>query len=239
MKPDQRRLTRTADRTRRRRSPVVDAAAVPPDAVVAPPDAIVAPPDGVGVFSGAGNAPADSSAAPADLLPLGRVVGAYGLRGWIHVESRNRPEDSVLRHVKRWWLGPAPGARGAAVEPPRAVLIERVRTHAGALVAKPQHCADRDQAAALKGSEVLVSRADFPPGDEGEYYWSDLVGCEVRNPDGQRLGQVFGVEDHGAHPLLRLHRPQGGERMIPFIGVFILSVDLARRSITADWSPDD
>ena len=119
------------------------------------------------------------------------------------------------------------------------MLIDRVRTHAGGLVAKPQPCADRDHAAALKGAEVLISRADFPPGEEGEYYWSDLVGCECRTPDGQALGIVFGVEDHGAHPLLRLHRPEGGERMIPFIGVFIVSVDLAQRTIVADWSPDD
>lgn len=187
----------------------------------------------------------DAEPAPADLQLLGRVGGAYGLRGWVHVETRNRPEDSVLRHVRRWWLRPAAGQRvhgpalAAAPAVPRAVLIERVRSHAGGLVAKPRDCADRDQALALKGAEVLVSRADFPPGDEGEYYWSDLVGCEVRNPDGQDLGRVFGVEDHGAHPLLRLHRPEGGERMIPFIGVFILTVDLAQRAIVADWSPDD
>ena len=183
----------------------------------------------------------DGEPVPADLQLLGRVVGAYGLRGWVHVETRNRPEDSVLRHVRRWWLRPAAGLRvhGPALAATRAVLIEGVRTHAGGLVARPRDCTDRDQAAALKGAEVLVSRSDFPPGDEGEYYWSDLLGCEVRNPDGHALGRVFGVEDHGAHPLLRLHRPEGGERMIPVIGIFILAVDLAQRSIVADWSPDD
>ena len=187
----------------------------------------------------------DGEPVPADLQLLGRVVGAYGLRGWVHVETRNRPEDSVLRDVRRWWVRAArePSARApasaASYRSPHAILIERVKTHAGGLVAKVQACDDRDQAAALKGAEVLVSRADFPPGEEGEYYWSDLVGCEVRTPVGQALGVVFGVEDHGAHPLLRLHRPEGGERMIPFIGVFIVSVELAQRTIVADWSPDD
>ncbi len=182
---------------------------------------------------------------PADLLRLGRIVGSYGLRGWIHVEPINLPEDSVLRLVRRWWVRPAssvraPGApRAVAAAAPVALSVERVRAHGGALVAKPSHCADREAAAALKGFEILVSRAEFPPGADGEYYWSDLVGCEVLTPDDQSLGRVFAVEDHGAHPLLRLHRAEGGERMIPFIGVFIAAVDLARRRIVADWPVDD
>jgi 16S rRNA processing protein RimM len=111
--------------------------------------------------------------------------------------------------------------------------------HGASLVAKPEGCEDRDQALLLRGCDVLVSRADFPPGDADEYYWTDLIGCEVLTPAGDPLGRVVAVEDHGAHPLLSLQAPNGAARMIPFIGVFVLAVDLAARRITADWPLED
>lgn len=180
---------------------------------------------------------------PADLLLVGRVSGTYGIRGWVRVEPQNRPEDSVLRQARRWWVracGPrGPGAPARPEPAPRSVAIERARVHGASLVAKPEGCDDRDQALLLRGCDVLVSRADFPPGDDDEYYWTDLIGCEVHTPAGDLLGVVESVEDHGAHPLLNLLGADGALRMIPFIGVFILAVDLAARRITADWPLED
>lgn len=187
--------------------------------------------------------PAASLPVPADLLLVGRVSGTYGIRGWVRVEPQNRPEDSVLRHARLWWVrNPAPrgaAAPGQSEAAPRPLAIERARVHGAALVAKPEGCEDRDQALALRGCEVLVSRADFPPGNDDEYYWTDLIGCEVVTPAGEALGRVIAVEDHGAHPLLSLRSPLGAPRMIPFIGVFVLAVDLPSRRITADWPLDD
>ncbi|MBU6270956.1 MAG: ribosome maturation factor RimM [Betaproteobacteria bacterium] len=188
---------------------------------------------------------------PKDLLAVGRVSGTYGIRGWIRVDPVSAPPESVLLGVRRWWLQPASAA--AAAEPglvaqararqaqtltPRCLDIERVRVHADALVAKPVGIENPEAAARLKGELVLVSRADFPPGEEGEFYWADLIGCSVVNPAGEALGEVFAVEDHGAHPVLRLSQPGAAERMIPFVAAFILQVDLAGRRILADWQSD-
>ncbi len=60
----------------------------------------------------------------------------------------------------------------------------------------------------------------------------------MTNPAGQDLGRVFSVEDYGAHPILRLKAQDGAERMIPFIGVYIVSVDLPAARIIADWALD-
>jgi len=181
-------------------------------------------------------------AVPTDLVTVGRIVDSYGIRGWVKVESYNDAQDSVLGRVRRWWLRPSSAARGPSLiarsVTPVPCEIERVRSHGGILVAKPVASHDRDSAIALKGHEVLASRSDFPSGDEGEYYWGDLIGCAVSNPAGQDLGRVFAVEDYGAHPILRLQVEGSPERMIPFIGVYIVEVDLPARRIVADWSPD-
>ena len=186
--------------------------------------------------------PQEAPAIPGDLVTVGRIVDSYGVRGWVKVESYNQAQDSVLGRVRCWWVRPSSAARGpsliARTVTPSACEIERVRSHGGILVAKPRTSHDRDTAIALKGYEVLASRSDFPAGDEGEYYWGDLIGCQVENPAGQALGRVFAVEDYGAHPILRLEVEGGPERMIPFIGVYILDVDLPAQRILADWSPD-
>lgn len=189
-----------------------------------------------------GAKPPDSPAVPTDLVTVGRIVDSYGVRGWVKVEAYNDTHDSVLGRVRRWWVRPSSAARGpsliARTVTPVPRDIERVRSHSGILVAKPVGSEDRDSAIALKGFEVLASRADFPAGEDGEYYWGDLIGCQVGNPAGQDLGQVFAVEDYGAHPILRLQVEGGPERMIPFVSVYIVSVDLPAKRIVADWSPD-
>ncbi len=178
---------------------------------------------------------------PSDLVAVGRIVDAYGIHGWVKVETYNQTEESVLSRVRRWWIRPS-AARGpaamAAQPAPRVCEIERARTHGGMLVAKPHDSFDRDTAVALKGHEILASRGDFPAGGDDEFYWGDLVGCSVTNPAGEALGLVFAVEDYGAHPILRLKAPDGPERMIPFVGVYIVSVDLSARRIVADWALD-
>ncbi len=165
-------------------------------------------------------------AAPADLIAVGRVVDAYGVHGWVKVEPYNRPEDSVLRRCRRWWLPDG-----------RSIAVERARLHGATVVCKPEGLEDRDAALALRGLELRASRAEFPAPRAGEFYWVDLVGCRVSNAQGVALGEVTAVVDHGAHPILVL-RDDGLERMIPFVEAYVLEVDPEGRRIVADWQPD-
>lgn len=92
----------------------------------------------------------------------------------------------------------------------------------------------REQAMALKGLEVQVSRADFPPPEEGEFYHADLIGCEVFGQGGARLGTVVAVDDHGAQQVLRLD----DDLLIPFVEAIVQTVDLAARRLDVDWAAD-
>jgi len=188
---------------------------------------------------------------PSDLVVVGRISGSYGIRGWIRIEPHNRVQDSVLLAIRRWWWrkpapraaigsrsGPGSGSGTAETTPAVLVEIASARVHGSVVVAKPLTIHDKEAAEALKGAHVLVSRADFPRGDPDEFYWTDLVGCEVINPSGQDLGRVFAVEDYGAHPVLRLRDANATERMIPFVAAHVLSVDLSEGRILADWQLD-
>lgn len=171
---------------------------------------------------------------PDDLVVVGRVVDAYGLRGWIKLAAFNDPADSVLLRARRWWIGDASSP----------VRIERARVQGAAVVAKPAGCADRDAALALRGAEVAVRRADFPAPSDDEFYWVDLIGCAVVDRAGRTLGEVTRVDDHGAHPLLSVRPPalpdgtRRPEFLIPFVSAWVDRVDTAGRQVLVDWDPD-
>jgi 16S rRNA processing protein RimM len=168
---------------------------------------------------------------PADLVEVGRVTDAWGVKGWLRVDPFNSPHQSVLLKIRDWWLRTPPD------ETPACLRVTRCRVHGGALVVKPGDCEDRDQALRLKSASIFVSRAQFPAAAPGEWYWVDLVGCSVMSLAGEPLGVVESVEDHGAHPILVV---RSGERqlLIPFVEQIVSQVDTAARTISADWGAD-
>jgi 16S rRNA processing protein RimM len=121
-----------------------------------------------------------SSKIPDDLVQVGHVTGAYGLRGGIRVSPYSADADALLS-VKTWWLDKP------ALRP---VQVRSAKYHSGDVTATLVDVADRSIAEALKGATVQVSRADFPALPEDEYYWSDLIGLDVVNLQGEALGKV-------------------------------------------------
>ncbi|MGE5188942.1 MAG: ribosome maturation factor RimM, partial [Gemmatimonadota bacterium] len=82
------------------------------------------------------------------------------------------------------------------------------------------------------GAVASVRRADLPPAGDDEYYCVDLVGCEVLDLSGARLGIVSRVEPGPAHDWLAVRRGRS-EALLPLVGAFIRSVDVAGRRIVA------
>jgi 16S rRNA processing protein RimM len=185
----------------------------------------------------------DEPGFPVDAVEVGRIAGAWGVKGWIRVQPYAR-DPKALFAAKHWFVAPAerPGP-ASAPSAPAVLRITASRSHGDEVVAVASELHDRAAAQALRGARVYVSRASFPRTAEDEYYWVDLIGLEVVNREGQRLGRVTDLLDTGAHSVLKL-RPDDDadadriERLIPFVGAYIDSVDLESRRIVADWGLD-
>jgi 16S rRNA processing protein RimM len=165
-------------------------------------------------------------------IALGRVIDAWGVRGWIKVEPYADATETALTRAPRWHLA----RDGSPVQAPleRWLDIERARRHGATVVAKPRGCEDRDAALALRGAEVGARREDFPPLPDGEYYWVDLVGCAVTNRSGEPFGTVTSVDDHGAHAILSTD----AGHLIPFVDAYVIEAIPAERRIVVDWQAD-
>ena len=172
---------------------------------------------------------------PDDLVPVGYVSGAYGVAGWVRVKPFSDDADALLS-VKTWWFD-KPGLHGSDVK--------QVKLHGGDVVAQLAGVVGRDAAEALKGASVQVPRSHFPSLSDDEFYWSDLIGLTVENLQGECLGQVADMMSNGPQSILRIAPVADAaldtaapERLIPFVGQFVIKVDKTAGKITVDWGLD-
>ncbi|MEY8876954.1 MAG: ribosome maturation factor RimM [Leptothrix sp. (in: b-proteobacteria)] len=191
--------------------------------------------------------PDDGSTPPDDLIEVAKVVGAWGIKGWIRIHPYANDAQAVFA-AKHWYLrGPegVPRPAGSPALPPVLRNVQ-VKEHGDGIVATAPEIADRSMAEALKGSRILVSRSSFPRVDDGEFYWIDLIGLAVVNREGEALGTVTDLIDTGPHSVLRLGQPgtdEAGkaievERLIPFVAAYIDAVQLEHKRIVVDWGLD-
>ena len=166
---------------------------------------------------------------------MGQVVGSYGVSGWIKVFPYTENIDS-LRTYPVWWLG-------QGNDEWREVCVIGCEVHGRVLIAFLAEYTDRTLALQLKGSYIAVPRSQLPilpeSGEDG-YYWSDLIGLEVVNLEGESLGRVIGLIETGANDVLQVQSPEAREkeRLIPFVEPVIAQVDLKAGWIKVDWGAE-
>jgi 16S rRNA processing protein RimM len=174
---------------------------------------------------------------PDDLIQVGHITGAYGIRGGIRVTPYSMDADALLS-VKTWWID-KPSLR--------TVQVRNAKCHSGDVTATLVEVTDREAAEALKGATVQVSRSDFPELPEDEYYWTDLIGLDAVNLQGEALGKITDMMHNGAQSILRITPvpdpnaapdAKAPERLVPFVDQYVRTVDLQARLITLDWGLD-
>ena len=119
----------------------------------------------------------------------------------------------------------------------QSVKVAEGQRHGKSVIVRLEGFDDRDQAATLIGTEFGVSRAALPEPEDGQYYWSDLIGLKVVHCDGTELGRIDEMLETGANDVMIVKGEQ--ERLIPFVkDEVVLSVDLDAGQINVDWEWD-
>ena len=175
----------------------------------------------------------------ADPVPLGRISGCHGLRGWLRLTSYTRPPEALFEQPT-WFLRSAGRDVQAltACDDTEPRQFAETRQSGRHLLGRPDGCTSRDEAEALVGREIVVPRGQLPAVEEGNYYWSDLVGMQVVNTAGETLGQVDSLFDTGAHDVLVVQAQDAQTRLIPWPAVRVADSDPAAGRLTVDWESD-
>ena len=185
---------------------------------------------------------------PADAIEVGRILDAWGVKGWVKVLPHSTDPEALLA-AKFWFLqAPDPKFRPGfnAFTGTASLQIDEVKIHSDSVVAKFRDIDDRSVAENLRGTRIFLPRSSFPAASKDEFYWVDLIGLNVVNREGVTLGCVRDLMTTGPQSVLCVEysavQEDGStavaERMIPFVSVFIDNVDIAGKFITVDWQPD-
>ena len=149
--------------------------------------------------------------APRDMVLVGAITGAHGIRGEVKLRSFTEDPAAIAAY------SPLETAKGAKIE------ILRVRPQKEGLLAVLKGVSDRNAAEALKGTELFVPRTRLPAPEEDEVYVHDLIGLPVHLADGSLLGEIVDVADYGAGDLIDV-KVEGRKDtvLIPFAGEYVL-----------------
>ncbi len=163
-----------------------------------------------------------------DIVELGWVSGAYGVKGWVKLVSQTSQPGNIATYAP-WLLG----QDGCWTE----YELLNCRAHGKGLIAQLQGVNDREHAQSLKGYSIAIPRDRLPSAAEGEYYWLDLEGLKVETVDGVDLGRVDHLFETGSNDVMMVKGER--DRLLPFIrGQVVKTVDLQQGLMVVDWDPD-
>jgi len=187
-------------------------------------------------------------------IVVGRITGVYGVKGWIKIFSYTDPMESIVDYNP--WFIRAENRKNA---PWAQVKLKSGKRHAKTVVAKLEHCNDRDVAQTYIGNEIAIELQQLEVLKQNdEYYWRDLLGMRVINQQGIELGFVKELMETGANDVLVVVPELGGgdkpaskissekatatkalECLIPWtMNHAIIAVNLEQKLIEVDWDVD-
>jgi 16S rRNA processing protein RimM len=170
------------------------------------------------------------AAGPADRkVVLGRLVSAWGVRGWLKVRSFTDPPAAILDYPV--WQVAGPGAQW------QTVRLVAGRQQGRDIVVQLAGVVDRDAALAWCQRDVAVARSELPAPAAGEYYLDDLLGMRVVTLEGIELGVASHFVELPANSVLVVKGQR--EHWLPVVPKHVKKVDLETRTVTVDWAIDD
>ncbi len=152
------------------------------------------------------------------LILVGRVAGAFGVRGEVRVSTYTEDPMAVARYkaLKREDGSPA-------------LTIASARPVKDGVIARCPEVASKEAADAMRGLRLYVPREALPPPqDEDEFYLADLIGLSAETPEGEAVGNVKAVHNFGAGDFLEIDPGDGARTVyVPFSKTAVPDVRLS------------
>jgi 16S rRNA processing protein RimM len=173
----------------------------------------------------------------AQFVELGKVVGVWGVKGWLKLHSYTR-ERADIAHYSNWWL-----ANDKSGQQAEAVEVINCRLQGAGVVAQLVGIDGRDAAADLIGKIILVKSSELPKLSKDQFYWQQLIGLKVVNTQlkNSEIGLVESILETGANDVLVVKNAVtgGADVLIPYIKEVVLEVDLEQGFLLVDWDPSN
>ena len=157
------------------------------------------------------------------LVCVGMFRKPFGIKGEVRLASYCEQPESIFG------MSPLCSEDGA-----NCYEIKDSGRRGHGLVARIDRVKTREQAALLNGIRLYARRSAFPEPPDDEFYHADLVGLEVRDRAGNRIGCVRGVLNHGAGDILDVATADEQSLLVPFTRNAAPIISLVEQLVVVD-----
>jgi 16S rRNA processing protein RimM len=159
-----------------------------------------------------------------DLIEVGVIAGAYGVRGEVRIKSYCAVPEDIENYTPLWTADRAREVKLAILRPIKHGFAVRI-----------PDVANKEEADALRGTMLYAERDQLPSLPDDEYYYTDLIGLEAYDTGGVLLGTIKNVANNGAYDLLELLLAgSSATTFLPFTKAAVPTVDLTAKRIITD-----
>ena len=162
-------------------------------------------------------------------IPIGKIIGAHGIKGNLKVhsyaESLSPFETGTMIRVKN------------ARSQEKNYLIKWVKPHSKGILLALEDIDDRSQAEALIGAELFIPQSELPDLDDDTYYWFELIGMEVYSTKDEYLGRIDSIFPTGSNDVYVVTPVEGKnsrEILIPALAWVLKEIDLDKKIMRVD-----
>ncbi|MDG1687417.1 MAG: ribosome maturation factor RimM [Gammaproteobacteria bacterium] len=172
-----------------------------------------------------------TATASKEFIPVGKIAGVFGIKGWMKVFSYTDPRKNILSYSPLFL-----SVKGQWIE----AKVSNGRIQGKGIVIALDNVTDPEQVLPLIGTALAIKKEQLKPTSSEEFYWSELTGLDVINLDGYVFGQVDSIVETGAHDVLVVKNKElKAECLIPFVlEEIVQKVDLDNGVIEVDWEAD-
>ena len=159
------------------------------------------------------------------LLPIGKIVGAHGIKGALRVCSYAE-SPSVFKPGSLIYLKNEKGGG-------RTYTITWAKPHRKGVLLTLKGIDSRNGAESLIGSELLLNKDSLPKLEKGTYYWFDIVGLSVYTFDNAYIGRVTSIMPTGSNDVYVV-RDEDKEILVPALESVVVEIDFEKKRMTVD-----
>lgn len=157
---------------------------------------------------------------------IGTIVNTHGIRGELKVKAIT---DFAEERFSKGAVVFRKDSNGYVAE-----TMEKARMHKGMWLLTFAGVTNINDVEAFKGQDLYVSEDDRKELEDGEYYYSEIIGCEVQDEAGEVIGSVKEIMETGANDVWIVKRVSGKDALIPVIPDVVKEVDVDNQKIVID-----
>mgnify|MGYP000920545599 FL=1 len=160
-------------------------------------------------------------------LKVGKIVNTHSLKGEVKVISSTDFEEERFKKGSKLLI-----TRGNQLI--REVVVESYRNHKNFLLVKFEEIDSVEEAEKLKNLQIKIDSDEVGELEENEFYFHQIIGCEVFDENDKNLGEIIDILTPGANDVWVIKGENGKEILIPYIEDVVKKIDITSKKVNIE-----